>query len=86
MRRVGLFTHGEMHIFERWDLTKELAMLMGMNVLGLLDAFTLTTVATNGGCARAKTRDERYPFQEPSNMRYYLFRKTRLDGSLKCGN
>jgi predicted aspartyl protease len=34
-------TYGEMHIFERWDLTKEPALLIGMDVLGLLDTFII---------------------------------------------
>jgi hypothetical protein len=32
-----LITYGEMHIFERWDLTKKPALLIGMDVIGLLD-------------------------------------------------
>ena len=39
---LGAFiTYGEMHIFERWELTKEPALLIGMDVLGLLDAFII---------------------------------------------
>jgi predicted aspartyl protease len=34
-------TYGEVHIFERWDLTKEPALLIGMDVLGLLDTFII---------------------------------------------
>jgi len=34
-------TYGEMHIFERWNLTKKPALLIGMDVLGLLDAFII---------------------------------------------
>jgi predicted aspartyl protease len=34
-------TYGEMQIFERWDLTKEPALLIGMDVLGLLDTFII---------------------------------------------
>jgi predicted aspartyl protease len=34
-------TYGEMHIFERWDPTKEPALLIGMDVLGLLDTFII---------------------------------------------
>lgn len=34
-------TYGEMHIFERWELTKEPALLIGMDVLGLLDTFII---------------------------------------------
>jgi predicted aspartyl protease len=34
-------TYGEMHIFERWDLTKEPALLIGMDVLGLSDTFII---------------------------------------------
>jgi hypothetical protein len=30
-----------MHIFERWDPTKEPALLIGMDVLGLLDTFII---------------------------------------------
>ncbi len=37
----ALITYGEMHIFERWDLTKEPALLIGMDVLGLLDTFII---------------------------------------------
>jgi predicted aspartyl protease len=34
-------TYGEMHIFEHWDLTKEPTLLIGMDVLGLLDTFII---------------------------------------------
>jgi predicted aspartyl protease len=34
-------TYGEMHIFERWNLTKKPALLIGMDVLGLLDTFII---------------------------------------------
>jgi predicted aspartyl protease len=37
----ALITYGEMHIFERWDLTKKPALLIGMDVLGLLDTFII---------------------------------------------
>jgi hypothetical protein len=37
----ALVTYGEMHIFERWDLTKRPALLVGMDVLGLLDTFII---------------------------------------------
>ena len=37
----ALITYGEMHIFERWDLTKEPALLIGMDVIGLLDTFII---------------------------------------------
>jgi predicted aspartyl protease len=34
-------TYGEMHIFEHWDLSKKPALLVGMDVLGLLDTFII---------------------------------------------
>jgi predicted aspartyl protease len=34
-------TYGDMHIFEHWDLTKEPTLLIGMDVLGLLDTFII---------------------------------------------
>jgi predicted aspartyl protease len=34
-------TYGEMHIFGHWHLTKEPALLIGMDVLGLLDTFII---------------------------------------------
>jgi predicted aspartyl protease len=34
-------TYGDMHIFERWDLTKVPALLIGMDVLGLLETFII---------------------------------------------
>jgi predicted aspartyl protease len=34
-------TYGEMHIFGHWHLTKEPAVLIGMDVLGLLDTFII---------------------------------------------
>lgn len=34
-------TYGEMHIFGHWHLTKEPALLIGMDVLGLLDIFII---------------------------------------------
>jgi predicted aspartyl protease len=34
-------TYGEMHIFEHWDLSKKPALLIGMDVLGLLDTFII---------------------------------------------
>jgi hypothetical protein len=34
-------TYGEMHIFERWNLTKKPALLIGMDVIGLLDTFII---------------------------------------------
>ena len=32
-------TYGDMHIFEHWHLTKEPVVLIGMDVIGLLDTF-----------------------------------------------
>ena len=37
----ALITYGEMHIFERWELTKQPALLIGMDVIGLLDTFII---------------------------------------------
>jgi hypothetical protein len=37
----ALITYGEMHIFGHWHLTKEPALLIGMDVLGLLDIFII---------------------------------------------
>ena len=34
-------TYGDMHIFEHWDLTKEPTLLIGMDVVGLLDTFII---------------------------------------------
>jgi predicted aspartyl protease len=34
-------TYGEMPIFERWDLVKEPALLIGMDMIGLLDTFII---------------------------------------------
>ena len=34
-------TYGDMHIFEHWHLTKEPALLIGMDVIGLLDVFII---------------------------------------------
>ena len=34
-------TYGDMHIFEHWHLIKEPAILIGMDVIGLLDVFIL---------------------------------------------
>jgi predicted aspartyl protease len=34
-------TYGDMHIFEHWHLTKEPALLIGMDALGLLDVFII---------------------------------------------
>jgi predicted aspartyl protease len=34
-------TYGDMHIFEHWHLTQEPALLIGMDVLGLLDVFVI---------------------------------------------
>jgi hypothetical protein len=34
-------TYGDMHIFEHWHLTHEPALLIGMDVLGLLDVFVV---------------------------------------------
>jgi predicted aspartyl protease len=34
-------TYGDMHIFGHWHLTKEPALLIGMDVLGLLDTFVI---------------------------------------------
>jgi predicted aspartyl protease len=34
-------TYGEMHIFGHWHLTKEPALLIGMDVIGLLDIFII---------------------------------------------
>jgi hypothetical protein len=34
-------TYGEMHIFGHWHLTKEPALLIGMDVLGLLETFII---------------------------------------------
>jgi predicted aspartyl protease len=34
-------TYGDMHIFEHWHLTQEPALLIGMDVLGLLDVFVV---------------------------------------------
>jgi predicted aspartyl protease len=39
--RGARITYSEMHIFERWDLTSEPALLIGMDVLGLLDTFII---------------------------------------------
>jgi predicted aspartyl protease len=37
----ALITYGEMHIFERWELIKQPALLIGMDVIGLLDTFII---------------------------------------------
>ena len=34
-------TYGDMHIFEHWHLTKEPVVLIGMDVIGLLDTFII---------------------------------------------
>jgi predicted aspartyl protease len=34
-------TYGDMHIFEHWHLTKEPALLIGMDAIGLLDVFII---------------------------------------------
>jgi predicted aspartyl protease len=34
-------TYGDMHIFEHWHLTKEPALLVGMDAIGLLDVFII---------------------------------------------
>jgi predicted aspartyl protease len=34
-------TYGDMHIFEHWQLIKEPALLIGMDVIGLLDVFII---------------------------------------------
>jgi predicted aspartyl protease len=34
-------TYGEMHVFEHWHLTKEPALLLGMDVIGLLDVLII---------------------------------------------
>jgi predicted aspartyl protease len=34
-------TYGDMHIFDHWHLTKEPALLIGMDTLGLLDVFII---------------------------------------------
>jgi predicted aspartyl protease len=34
-------TYGDMHIFEHWHLTKEPVLLIGMDVIGLLDTFII---------------------------------------------
>ncbi len=39
--RNARITYGDMHIFEHWHLTQEPALLIGMDVLGLLDTFII---------------------------------------------
>jgi predicted aspartyl protease len=39
--RGARITYGDMHIFEYWHLTKEPALLIGMDVIGLLDVFVI---------------------------------------------
>jgi hypothetical protein len=39
--RGALITYGDMHIFERWDLNKEPALLIGMDVLGLSEVLII---------------------------------------------
>jgi predicted aspartyl protease len=39
--RGARITYGDMHIFEHWHMTKEPALLIGMDVLGLLDVFVI---------------------------------------------
>jgi hypothetical protein len=39
--RGAQITYGDMHIFELWHLTKEPAMLIGMDTLGLLDTLII---------------------------------------------
>jgi predicted aspartyl protease len=39
--RSARITYGDMHIFEHWHLTKEPALLIGMDALGLLDIFII---------------------------------------------
>lgn len=39
--RGARITYGDMHIFEHWHLNKEPAMLIGMDVIGLLDVFII---------------------------------------------
>ena len=39
--RGARITYGDMHIFEHWRLTKEPAMLIGMDALGLLDTLII---------------------------------------------
>jgi hypothetical protein len=34
-------TYGQMQVFEHWHLTKEPALLLGMDVIGLLDVFII---------------------------------------------
>jgi hypothetical protein len=34
-------SYGDMHIFEHWNLTREPALLIGMDTLGLLDTFII---------------------------------------------
>ena len=52
--RGARITYGDMHIFEHWHLTKEPAMLIGMDALGLLDTLIIDykrrelQVKTNG--------------------------------------
>jgi hypothetical protein len=39
--RGARITYGDMRIFEHWRLTKEPAMLIGMDALGLLDTLVI---------------------------------------------
>jgi predicted aspartyl protease len=39
--RGARVTYGDMHIFEHWHLIKEPALLIGMDVIGLLDVFII---------------------------------------------
>src|SRR3984893_5112995 len=39
--RGARITYGDMHIFEHWHLTKEPALLIGMDALGLLDVIII---------------------------------------------
>jgi len=39
--RGARITYGGMHIFEHWHMTQEPALLIGMDVLGLLDTFII---------------------------------------------
>ena len=39
--RGARITYGAMHIFEHWHLTKEPALLVGMDAIGLLDVFII---------------------------------------------
>jgi hypothetical protein len=34
-------TYGQMQVFEHWHLTQEPALLLGMDVIGLLDVFII---------------------------------------------